>query len=385
MKFANLKTLTFSTIIALGIQESMAMESSAEKTEPNYFKGVAKFSDTMTALIPTDRNTLFCPLGSVLLLEKQHNSFRAEAKAAIEELVGHPITPEGFNQFNVLLENKSCEPPKKTQIIQSDPIIQYNQYIVNNTNYMLGLTDKTFWSSKIVALDYEKPQESMDKLNELVSKDTNEQFMTPLKTTDLTHEEEFLISTFSINAQWVVDQYAPGFNDKVFDFGLGDKKKAALGFGGTAYLYYSETPENIFLTIPAFHRIYFMIKMNREGKISPITSTEWEADSAMERIKFTMPSFSIESTLNIADQLKGRLPLKNLIQQNKLEVSRNGLMRSLTSRGEQMFAKCKHPDVKREIDINLPFSYILIQGIGYKPETKGSKDFLFLAAGTYMG
>ncbi len=385
MKFTILKNLIFSTIIALGIQESMAMESSDEKMEPNYFKGVAKFSDTITALIPTDRNTVFCPLGSVLLLEKQHNGFWPDAKTAIEELVGHSITPEGLNQFNVLLENKNCEPPKKTQIKQSDPIIQHNQYIVNNTNYMIGLTDNAFWSSKKVALDYEKPQESLDKLNALVSKDTNGQFITPLKTTDLTHEEEFHISTFSINAQWVVDQYAPGFNDKVFDFGLGDKKKAVLGFDGTAYLYYSETPENIFLTIPAFHRIYFMIKMNKEGKISPITSTEWEADSAWERIKFTMPSFSIESTLNIADQLKGRLPLKNLIQQNKLEVSRNGLMRSLTNREEPLFAKCKHPDVKREVDIHLPFSYILIKGIGYNPETKGSKDFLFLAAGTYTG
>ena len=186
-----------------------------------------------------------------------------------------------------------------------------------------------------------------------------------------------------------------------FSFSTKNETKVVEGFKGNGWVYCRETENDIFLTLPAVNKIYMMIKMSKEiGKVSPITTAEWEEKDTTEYTDLTMPNFTIENMVDLTTQLEESLPtllkrdfqttlterplsISVFLQKNKIEVNKDGFTAaSATMLG--LMAKCMPPEVTRTVVVNHAFSFLITKGYGKNEETGGSKDFLHLFAGTVI-
>jgi len=377
---------------------SASTSSAMEAETPNYFHGVAKASETLAASVYTanpEANTISCALGPVQILETLHQALDAgETTIAgeIEQYVGHGITAEGLKAFKALTAAESAY----------TSLFLNNQYILPSHEGVNQEAIETLseLGSQIVPLDFSDAQGAADKINEIVARDTQQMIQSianPQHFSDLTRA--VFLSTLYVKAKW-----DGSFYDKKIWFKTSKPAKKIEGFKGCGYMFYSETKNDMFLTIPASSRTYMMIKLSKkEGRVSPITNEEWNAANRNKTRDFTevhMPAFTIQNTMFLNTHLREAMPtllgsdfqttitqdplvVSAILQKNKMVVCKDGLEAcSVTMLAVRaMCSSSQPPVIKQHIQINRPFSFRLFKGIGINPETNGSKDFLCLFDG----
>ncbi len=388
------RNIAIITTTLLGINAPMAMEN----PEANYFQGVAKATETLAMSVfnaTPDQNTISCALGPVQLFGTVYQALTTEEtgiKQEIESLLGHSITADGQKQFKSLVAGESTH---NALFLNNQYIMPANQGI--NQDAVEALSGL---GSAVVPLDFCNGQESADTINKIVEADTKgmiKDLAQPSHFSPLT--KVVLLSTLYVKAKWDAK-----FREDRLYFRNQSGSKKVDGFTGEGWMYYSETAENQFLTIPASNKTYLMIKMTRmDNSVFPITTAEWNEDNVKSEYKYTeltMPKFTIENTLDLTGHLTNSLPtllgsefkttltdlplyVSKFLQKNKIVVNKDGLeAASATMMG--MNAKCMPPEVTQQVVVDRLFSYLLYKGIGINPQTKGSNNFLFLFSGTVV-
>lgn len=391
------KDLIAIVTMLMGINTPMAMETT-ETTEPaNHFKGISKATQTLATSVfgaTPEVNTLSCAVGPVQVLSTLHQALgnnEKDKKKEIEDFVGHALTAEGLKNFKSLVPNEithNCTFLNNQYILPADGGV--NQDAVEALSQL---------GSSIVPQDFSNPEGAAFSINKIVAEDTKGMIKDLAQPSHFNHlTKVVLLSNLYVKAKWDAK-----FHDlnKLLPFTTQNGSKNVDGFQGRGYMYFRETHTDIFLTLPAANKIYMMIKMSKEaGKVSPITTAEWEEKDEPLYVDLTMPNFTIENMIDLTIHLEESLPtllkkefqttltelplfISVFLQKNKIVVNKEGLeAASATMLG--LMAKCMPPKVQRTIIVDHAFSFLVSKGYGKNEATSGSKDFLHLFAGTVM-
>lgn len=290
--------------------------------------------------------------------------------------------------INVLPQNTAF-PEKETYGQKSNNAFYNGRFILPTTGFSLDTLREEHLKSlkaEVIPTDFSNPDESAAKINTLVSTYTNK-MIPSIVTPDAFKGEDpmalVLLSTLYLNNSWC--NYYSECSLKFHSGSL--KAKSVKAFGTRSKIPYYQTDTDVTVMLKATGDTYLMVRMNdEEGAISPINhahiATFLANQQTQDLVRFMMPEFTIETTLDLQKLLKEALPnllsggkftidlfdplqevsVGGFIQKNKLDVTKDGLEGASATIMTVVAMACaqRQPEFK-PITIDRPFSYTVIK------------------------
>lgn len=395
----------FKTLLASTTSFILSICSSIAMDDPSYFAINSKIATSLEQKLAHERpgqNIVVCPVGPLQLFADLCQTADIKVVGEILNFTGSTFEIESYEKFLETLPQNIKFPMDISQIYNLPsaslpPKKAYfnSHFIIINNTYNLK-EERSIQLKKLQAIvastETNDPGLVVSEVNSIVDIATNSHLPTFLEHDVFSKNpmDAVLLSILHINNSWAIQ-----FEDKDIQFKGKKETTDVEGFGNTIDLIYDETSgfqgwslsrwNEVTIILPATDNTSLMVRMRDDGTVHPIDHTHiqtfFDKKITHKKIDFSMPTFTIENTVNLKNLLKNAMPklmgktfavdlfeipnainVGSFLQKNKLDVTKNGLEKA--PKLSAMTTKEKAPVTKRtykKITINNPFSFAVIK------------------------
>lgn len=388
MRFVKMNFMSLAISLGLSCTPVSAMEK-----EEKYHNALSNLSSKMETLVvqkKPQQNTIVCPMGGFQLLVDLHDIADEERKTEVSNILGlHPNFEGALSFVQTLPKNTPFVKETKKSRYKSKNKAYYNGHFILPSDRFVLNEEKSSrlkqLQAEIMPTDFSDPEKSADTVNNLVETNTNH-LISNIISADAFEDPVALVllSTLYMNSSWTdefEEAYIPFRTPKDDDF-----NRMFKGFTGELALPFVQTYTQTTVLLKALGNTFLMINMHEDGHVSPIQNEHihqfLEDMECSETIKFSMPEFTLENTLDLKELFKQDAPhlmnkgkftidlfehleevkIGQFIQKNKLDVTRTG-MEGASATIMTFFNECAMVSMEdcKKIEIDQPFSFRVLK------------------------